>query len=75
MREHSGEFLCLRWVWADEGIGPYEFFQGFRENRGIVTGGNPRRGHTSAFSMVLGRLKGIVTGGNPWKGPHQCELH
>ena len=34
MREHSGEFLCLRWVWADEGIGPYEFFRGFRKNRG-----------------------------------------
>ena len=44
MREHSGEFLYLRWVWADEGIDPYEFFRGFRKNRGIVTGGNPRRG-------------------------------
>ena len=75
MREHSGEFLYLRWVWADEGIDPYEFFRGFRKNRGIVTGGNPRRGRTSAFSMVLGYLKGIVTGGNSWKGPHQCELH
>ena len=28
MREHSGEFLCLRWVWVDEGIGPYELFSG-----------------------------------------------
>ncbi len=35
MREHSGEFLCLRWVWADEGIGPYEFFRGSREKRGL----------------------------------------
>ena len=43
MREHSGEFLCLRWVWVDVGIDPYKFFQGFRKNRGIVTGGNPRR--------------------------------
>lgn len=44
MREHSGEFLYLRWVWVDVGIDPYEFFQGFRKNRGIVTGGNPGRG-------------------------------
>ena len=34
MREHSGEFLYLRWVWADEGIGPYEFYYGSRKNRG-----------------------------------------
>ena len=44
MREHSGEFLCLRRVWVDVGIDPYEFFRGFRKNRGIVTGENPRRG-------------------------------
>ena len=43
MREHPGEFLCLRWVWVDVGIDPYKFFQGFRKNRGIVTGGTPRR--------------------------------
>lgn len=34
MREHSGEFLCLRWVWADEGIGPYELFSGLSEEPG-----------------------------------------
>ena len=28
---------------VDVGIDPYEFFRGFRKNRGIVTGGNPRR--------------------------------
>ena len=44
MREYSGEFLYLRWVWADEGIDPYELFRGSRENRGIVTGGNPWKG-------------------------------
>lgn len=47
MREHSGEFLCLRWVWADEGIGPYELFSGLSGETGIVTGGNLRRGCTS----------------------------
>ena len=31
MREHSGEFLCFRWVWADEGIGPYELFRELSE--------------------------------------------
>ena len=36
-------FPSLRWVWVDVGIDPYEFFRGFRKNRGIVTGGNPRR--------------------------------
>ena len=34
MREHSGEFLCLRWVRADEGIDPYEFFSGLSEEPG-----------------------------------------
>ncbi len=34
MREHSGEFLCLRWVWVDVGIDPYEFFSGLSEEPG-----------------------------------------
>ena len=34
----------------DEGIVPYEFYEGSRNNWGIVTGGNPRRGpHQSAL--------------------------
>lgn len=35
MREHSGEFFYLRWVWVDVGIDPYEFFRGSREKRGL----------------------------------------
>lgn len=57
MREYSGEFLCLRWVWVDVGIDPYELFRGSRENRGIVTGGNPRRGAHQCelhFAMASG---------------------
>ena len=34
MREHSGEFLCLRWVWVDVGIDPYELFSGLSEEPG-----------------------------------------
>ena len=34
MREHSGEFLYLRWVWVDVGIDPYEFFSGLSGERG-----------------------------------------
>ena len=35
---------------ADEGIGPYGFYYGFRNDRGIVTGGKPQRGpHQSAL--------------------------
>ena len=34
MRERSGELLCLRWVWADEGIDPYELFSGLSEEPG-----------------------------------------
>ena len=52
MREHSGEFLCLRWVWVDVGIDPYEFFSGLSGETGIVTGGNPRRGRTSASDTL-----------------------
>ena len=34
----------------DEGIVPYKFYEGSRNNWGIVTGGNPRRGpHQSAL--------------------------
>ena len=69
MREHSGEFLCLRWVWVDVGIDPYEFFRGFRKNRGIVTGGNPRRGRTSVSDTLRWQV------GKHWDYglPHQCE--
>ena len=65
MREHSGEFLCLRWVWADEGIDPYKFFQGFRKNRGIVTGGNPRRGAVSKRQSAQIEELSLRTSGAP----------
>ena len=39
---------------ADEGIGPYGFYYGFRNDRGIVTGGKPQRGpHQSADQCHL----------------------
>ena len=42
---------------VDVGIDPYEFFRGSRKNRGIVTGGNPRRGAHQCerhFAMASG---------------------
>ena len=34
MREHSGEVLCLLWVWVDVGIDPYELFSGLSDELG-----------------------------------------
>ena len=54
---------------VDVGIDPYEFFRGFRKNRGIVTGGNPRRGRTSVSDTLRWQV------GKHWDYglPHQCE--
>ena len=39
---------------VDEGIGPYGFYYGFRNDRGIVTGGKPQRGpHQSADWLAM----------------------
>ena len=65
MREHSGEFLYLRWVWVDVGIDPYEFFRGFRKNRGA---------HQCIFdgSRIL---EGDCDRRESPEGAHQCERH